>query len=283
MHGSLSKTLFVSDLDGTLLTTEKRLLDGQTAVLNDLIDRGLQFTIATARSVQAVSALLHGVHLHLPAITLGGSLLTRPNSGEHLTAKTLSEQTAAELLARFNDRGIWPFVAALDGNRDRAFHSHTRSAAAQWYVDEKRAYGDPRLCWYDRPPDVLGASILSMATFVEQSSLSDLIETMRQVEGVRAYSMPARRFPGWYEVTASNPEADKGKTLGVLWQEWNNGWDRIVVFGDDTNDLPLFERADFSIAVANAVPEVLAKADLVIQSNDAGAVVDYLASCFIGQ
>ena len=62
-----------------------------------------------------------------------------------------------------------------------------------------------------------------------------------------------------------------------------SGWDRVVVFGDDMNDLPLFERADYSIAVANAAPEVLAKANLVIQSNDSGAVIDYLAHYFIGE
>ena len=283
MRGLLPKTLFVSDLDGTLLTTDKRLLDGQTAMLNELIDHGLQFTVATARSVQAIKALLHDVRLHLPAITLGGSLLTRPTSGEHLIARTLPQQTAAELLARLNERGVLPFVVALDRNRDWAFHSHTASAAAQWYVDEKRAYSDPRLCWYDDPFDVLGTNILSMTTFVEQKDLDDFTEDMVQVGGARIRSMPARRFPNWHEVTASHLEADKGRTLSALRQVSNDNWDHVVVFGDDVNDLPLFEQADYSIAVANAAPEVLDKADLIIQSNDSGAVIDYLAGYSIGE
>ena len=281
IRGALSKTLFVSDLDGTLLTSEKMLPDGQTATLNHLIDHGLQFTVATARSIQAIDALLKDLHLSLPAITLGGSLVTWPTSGEHLVTRVLSQPAAEGLLSRFSQRGISPFVAAIDGHRDWAFHSHTASAAAEWYVDEKRAYGDPRLCWYDQPSDVPGTGILSMTTFVEQGALNELTEDILQVEGARVSSMPARQFPGWYEVTASHPKADKGSAVDGLCQALNSRWDRVVAFGDDVNDLALFEQADYAIAVSNAVPEVLTTANQVIQSNDSGSVIDYLAQYFI--
>ena len=275
--GSFCKTLFVSDLDGTLLTSEKRLLNGQATTLNHLIEHGLQFTVATARSIQAINALLKDVHLSLPAITLGGSLVTWPNSGEHLVTRVLPQPTAESLLTRFFHRGISPFVASIDGHRDWAFHSHTASTAAEWYVDEKRAYGDPRLCWYDHPSEVLGTNILSMTIFVEQEALNELTREMLRVEGAKVSSMPVRQFPGWHEVTASHPKADKGSAVSGLCQAFDSKWDRIVVFGDDLNDLPLFELADYAIAVANAAPEVLTKANQVIQSNDSGSVIDYLA------
>ena len=283
MRGSLSKTLFVSDLDGTLLTSEKRLPDGQTATLNRLIEQGLQFTVATARSIQAINALLKDLHLALPVITLGGSLVTWPTSGEHLVTRVLPQPAAEGLLTRFSQRGLSPFVAAIDGHRDWAFHSHAASVAAEWYVDEKRAYGDPRLCWYDYPSQVLETSILSMTTFVEQEALEELTEGLLQVEGAGVSSMPVRHFPGWYEVTASHPKADKGFAVDSLCQALDSRWDRVVVFGDDVNDLPLFERADYAIAVSNAAPEVLTRASQVIQSNDSGSVIDYLAQFFIHQ
>ncbi len=276
-RGLLSKTLFVSDLDGTLLSSGKELLDGQTATLNHLIDRGLQFTVATARSIQAVNALLKDVHLYLPAIALGGSLVTRPDSREHLLARALSQQTSEELLSRLYHRDILPFGAAIDDHRDWGFYSHTTSAAAQWYVDEKRAYGDPRLCWYNHPADELGTNVLSITAFVEQGEVNELTNDLMQVESARVNVIPIRHFPGWYEVTASHPKADKGEAVNSLRRLWNTRWDRVVVFGDDINDLPLLETADYAIAVQNSTPEALAKADQVIQSNDSGSVIDYLA------
>ena len=271
-----SKTLFVSDLDGTLLTGEKRLPNGQAATLNNLIGSGLQFTVATARSIQAINVLLKNVHLALPTITVGGSLVTWPISGEHMVARVLSQPTAEGLLTRFLRRGLSPFIVSIDGQRDRAFHSHTGSDASEWYVEEKKAYGDPRLCWYDHPSEVLGTDILSMTTFAEQGALDDLTEDLQQVEGASVSAMPARQFPGWYEVAASHPQADKGSAVHSLRQALNSRWDCIVAFGDDVNDLPLFDRADFAIAVENAAPEVLARAVEVIASNEAGAVIDYL-------
>lgn len=271
-----SRTLFVSDLDGTLLTRDKGLPNGQAATLNHLIGSGLQFTVATARSIQAINVLLKDVHLALPAITLGGSLVTWPGSGDHLVARALSEPTAEGLLTRFLHRGLSPFIVSIDGHRDRAFHSHTASAAAEWYVDEKKAYGDPRLCWYDHPSEVPSTNVLSMTTFAEQEALDDLTEDILRVEGARVSAMPARQFPGWYEVAASHPQADKGSAVHCLRQALNSRWNHIVAFGDDVNDLPLFEQADYAIAVQNAAPEVLARADEVIASNEAGSVIDYL-------
>ena len=276
MGSPLSKTLFVSDLDGTLLSSDKRLPDGQVATLNHLIGHGLQFTVATARSIQAINVLLKDVHLYLPAVTLGGSLVTWPRSGEHLVARVLSQHTAEGLLTRLLRRGVFPFIVAIDGNRDRAFYSHAASAAAEWYVDEKKAYGDPRLCWYDHPSDVLGTKILDMTTFVAKSALDELAEDMRQVEGIKVSAMPASQFPGWYEVSASHVNADKGSAVDGLCEALNPTWDRIIAFGDEVNDLPLFKRADYAIAVENAAPDVLARADEVIQSNDSGSVIEYL-------
>ena len=280
ISGPMSGILFVSDLDGTLLTSEKKLLPGQAGVLNHLIDEGLQFTVATARSVQAINALLGELRLTLPAITLGGSLVTWPATGEHLVTKVISRPAAAELLTWFLNRGLYPFVAAVDGQRDRAFHSHPSSPSAEWYVNEKIANGDPRLCWYGHPSEVLDTSVLSMTTFVEEEALCQFMEDMPQFEDACASSMPVHHFPGWYEVTVSHPRADKGFAVDELCQAFDSKWDKIIVFGDEVNDLPLFERADYSIAVANAAPEVLARADEIIGSNDSGAVVEHLVRWF---
>ena len=46
----------------------------------------------------------------------------------------------------------------------------------------------------------------------------------------------------------------------------------MTVYGDNLNDLPMFEVADEAVAVANAMPEVIARADRVIGPNSASSV-----------
>jgi hydroxymethylpyrimidine pyrophosphatase-like HAD family hydrolase len=50
----------------------------------------------------------------------------------------------------------------------------------------------------------------------------------------------------------------------------------VTVFGDNLNDLGMFEAAGTSVAVSNANPQLLEKADLVGESNDLDGVAKYI-------
>jgi hypothetical protein len=52
--------------------------------------------------------------------------------------------------------------------------------------------------------------------------------------------------------------------------------DRLTVFGDNLNDLPMMAVADVAVAVENALPEVKKAADIVIGTNQSDAVALYL-------
>ncbi len=51
---------------------------------------------------------------------------------------------------------------------------------------------------------------------------------------------------------------------------------RVVCFGDNQNDLPMFGIADWAVAVSNAAPDVRAAAHEVITSNDSEGVADWI-------
>jgi len=56
--------------------------------------------------------------------------------------------------------------------------------------------------------------------------------------------------------------------------------DRLVVFGDNLNDLPMMKIADVAVAVGNALEEVKATADEVIGRNDEDAVARFIEDDF---
>ena len=51
---------------------------------------------------------------------------------------------------------------------------------------------------------------------------------------------------------------------------------RIVVFGDNRNDIAMMQAADHSVAVGNAFPEVKAAASEVIGVNTADSVARWI-------
>ena len=78
------RTLYISDLDGTLLGADSRVSQRSTAILNELVRRGVMFTCATARTPATVQPLLSGIRQSvftdaegmqrpLPAIVMTGA------------------------------------------------------------------------------------------------------------------------------------------------------------------------------------------------------------------
>lgn len=66
-------TLYVSDLDGTLLNTNTELSEKIKEIINTLLQQGMKFTYATARSFYSASKILQGLHISIPVITYNGA------------------------------------------------------------------------------------------------------------------------------------------------------------------------------------------------------------------
>ena len=76
----------------------------------------------------------------------------------------------------------------------------------------------------------------------------------------------------WLEICPQN--CTKAKSILKLKEEY--GFEKLVVFGDSVNDLPMFKIADESYAVSNAIEELKAQATKVIGSNEEDAVAKFL-------
>ncbi|MEG2677056.1 MAG: HAD hydrolase family protein, partial [Oscillospiraceae bacterium] len=79
------KTLYVSDLDGTLLTSEKKLTKATIELLNKSIAEGAQFAIATARMPYACDYRMKEINLNIPSILTNGVFLYDFSKGKYVS------------------------------------------------------------------------------------------------------------------------------------------------------------------------------------------------------
>lgn len=98
--------LYVSDLDGTLLRRDGTLSAQSAALLNGCMERGLLFTIATARSWNSAGPLLSKLRLTLPVITYNGAFLVDPQTKRLLAASVFAPQVMDEARSRFEHAGV---------------------------------------------------------------------------------------------------------------------------------------------------------------------------------
>ena len=82
------KKLYVSDLDGTLLNTSGVVSEFSRNTINDLIAKGLNFSIATARTAATANGILAGLDIKEPVILMNGMAIYDPVSYTHLTLPT---------------------------------------------------------------------------------------------------------------------------------------------------------------------------------------------------
>lgn len=262
------KTLFVTDLDGTLLTPEVAI-DPETAqTISRLSAQGVMVTVATARTPATVEPLLRGVRTDVPLIVMTGAAFWDRKRQRLVDPVTIGAERLPGLIEEFRSHGVSPFVYAIgqDGVLE-VFHDRELSPGEMEFVDERN---DLALKHFNFPPRVLAADIPLPVMLVFGigphhgiSALAHALEPSRPDLSPSYYRDIYNEGQSLIEVFG--PGVSKASGIRRLAAKLGAG--RVVVYGDNYNDLPMFAVADQSVAVANAVADVRAQADRVIGPN----------------
>ena len=109
------KTLYVSDLDGTLLRSNEMISEYSVKVINSLIDKGMIFSYATARSLISASRVTKGLSPKVPLIIYNGAFIIDGNNNQILLSNLFGDDIF-ELIDRLFKEKVYPIVYSfIDG------------------------------------------------------------------------------------------------------------------------------------------------------------------------
>ena len=86
------KTLYVTDLDGTLMRDDKIISNESVAILNRLLSQGILLTYATARSLSSATRITGNIYFNLPVIIRNGTILANPKSRKEIEISMFGEE-----------------------------------------------------------------------------------------------------------------------------------------------------------------------------------------------
>jgi Cof subfamily protein (haloacid dehalogenase superfamily) len=267
--------LYVCDLDGTLIRDDLTLSDESRRELCALLDEGALITVASARSVTSIRAILGNIPFALPIIEFNGAFLSDYRTGRHEIVNAIPEPLAREVFEALKMGGYEPYLSSFDGRRDLVFYREIANEGMAAYVAERIAFKDERL----RRVDDLAATIdggTVCLTVIDRGERVDALHASLAADfGTRLVltSYDYRYFPGWKFFTMHDRRATKDQAIASLRSAAGLGDTELVAFGDDVNDLGMLRAADRPIAMANAKPAVKALAREIIGSNNEGSVV----------
>jgi len=271
--------LYVSDLDGTLLRNDTSLSQYSKDTLNALLDQGLLFTVASARSITTMRHLLADLPLRLPVVEFNGAFVSDLASGQHYLVHDLHRDVLPELWQQITDAGHSPFISTYDGTADRLYYCDITNDGMAWYLRNRQLYQDPRLRYVADLQSGLGDQVVCLTVIGSGPALEKLAEAINQrhAKQVQTHCYENQYSPGWHWLTIHDACATKEQ--GILSIRRLRGLEdcRLVVFGDQINDLDMFKVADEALAVANAIPALKEQATGIIETNEEDGVVRYIS------
>lgn len=266
------KTLFVSDLDGTLLTKNECVSAYSVEHINSLIDRGLSLTFATARSVHGAKGALQGLKIQLPAVFYNGALIYDIVQNKTLAFHCFDEALKKELLEKLNEFEIAPLIFGAVPDRERVVWLEGKeSPSMQRYLAWRK--GDRRLTAAHSAQDLLDGYVFTFKCVGPGEKMERAWNVLKYDPRIICiYHKETYQEDYWMDISVRSAT----KANGVRFLKEHFGCEKLVCFGDSSNDSDMFDVCDEKYAVMNADSWLKEKATGVIGYCEEDGVAKWL-------
>lgn len=268
----MSRTLYVSDLDGTLLNKQDRINPESIRIINDLVSKGMLFTYATARSLSSASVVTQGLSTDIPVIVYNGAFILHPATGEILSREGFQKEEMKEIIEVMDRFDISPLVYSFVEDVEKVSWIVSReNEGIQRYLNLRK--GDRRLRPVSSREELYQGDMFYFTCIGEKDALQPVYDILARDGRFRCTIQQELYRPEyWCEIMPAR--ATKAEAIRKLKEI--RRCDRVISFGDAINDISMFEISDECYAVENAVDELKKIADKVIENNEDDGVAKWL-------
>jgi len=272
------KIIYVSDLDGTLLRNDGTISDYSRDKLTELIEAGVNVTIASARSIPSLKHVLNGIPFRLPVIEINGSFITDFASSKHLLVNDMDNNILEDVYRYITSFNCLPFISAFDGDQDRLYYNSVPNDGMEWYLQDRINCKDNRLTQID---DLRGSFFDYVVAFTVINTKRQLVNLANKMEEDFGDQLSMHFFenpysPPWHWLTIHDKKSCKSHATKELLEMTGFTHEQMVVFGDNLNDVNMFKMAHKAVAVGNASDEIRHLANEVIGTNEEDSVIKYI-------
>lgn len=265
----MNKTLYISDLDGTLLNNEKKVTQISTNILNELIGQGVQFSIATARTAATVEGLLKNVNINIPVVLMNGVALYDLKQHKYIDIEYLGEEAANQIITRLESRHKSGFIYTIDEGNLSVYYDKALNKYENIFYEERK-----NTKVFKREKVIDKDKIIYFVFMDVKEKIEEIAQLIKDVNGIEFSLYKDNYMEDAYLLEVYSKRA--AKSNGVLKLKNSYAYDKVVCFGDNLNDLSMFKIAEYSCAMANAADELKAIATEVIGCNEEDGVARFI-------
>lgn len=255
--------LIAIDLDGTLLTSQKRVSQGALEAVREAVGQGVSICLASGRALNTMLPYATELGLDGPFVTCNGAYVLG-STGEILLDRRLPSRSQRTV---------------LEFGRVRGLHTNVYVGRSVFFsMDGKWAD------LYRRRTGLREEAILGFEELVSLEATKVLF--VDHAEAIVRHHAETSKLLDYSEasITLSEPEyieflppgVNKGAGVQAVAMALSLLQHEVAALGDYHNDLEMVDWAGFSGVVANGVGPVREHADLVVASNDEGGAAEFI-------
>ena len=270
--------LFVTDLDGTLINSKREVPKKSLEILNKLIENGINFTVATARTPATAVEILQNLNLKLPVALMNGVLIYDTKELKYIDIKAIEKETVNKVLDIFKAYNKNPLVYGVKDNHLWVYHKDFENVYEYNFYKER---ADKILKTFVNVENYNGSlsdsNVINFVAFDNYEKIKAIAEEVKCIEGITV-NYYKDVYEDCYFLEAYSSEASKAN--GIKYLSKYIEYSKVICFGDNLNDIPMFELANEAYATANATEEIKKIATDVIGSCEDNGVAEFLADRF---
>ena len=248
--------LVLADVDGTLVTKDKILTARAVEATRALQQAGADFAITSGRPPRGMKMLIEPLALKTPIAGFNGGVFVQPDLSviETHTLDPAAARKAAELIETAG-LDVWLYTPDDWLIRDpNAPHVAREAWTVKFEAKVVKTFPDEL---FEKVVKIVGVS----------DDLDRVADTERKAQQELGQTVSAARSQPYY-LDVTHPKANKGVVIDTLSRMLKVRPEEIATLGDMPNDVLMFEKSGFSIAMGNASDEVKAKASATTDSNE---------------
>jgi 5-amino-6-(5-phospho-D-ribitylamino)uracil phosphatase len=260
------KHLIVLDLDGTLLTDEKKVSLKTKETLFKAKEQGHEVMIATGRPYRASEIYYKELNLNTPIVNFNGAFVHHPlHTDWGIHHEPMDIKVAKEVIEACQDFHFHNIIAEVMD--DVFMHYHDERLLNVFMM------GNPVVSTGDLR-DVLSDHPTSMLIHADENHVKEIRD---HLDKVHAEVIDHRRWAApWHVVEIVKSGLNKAVGIKKVADSLNIAQDRIIAFGDEDNDLEMLEYAGIGVAMGNAINPLKNIANEVTLSNEEDGIALFL-------
>jgi Cof subfamily protein (haloacid dehalogenase superfamily) len=265
-------SILLADVDGTLVDSQKRITARAKAAIEKLTEAGIKFAVTSGRPPRGMKMIVEAVKLSAPLAAFNGGMLVEPETMKVLVQQTLDAEIAQEVIERVGEFGlvVWVYAGVDWYIQDlNSPHREKEERTVQFppkvvkNFDEALRQGVAKVVGVSDDYDLVAKAEKGIADEFEHGVHARCTTTSRDCQpSVSA----ARSQPYYLDIT--HPKANKGSVVEMLADLLKIPPAEFATIGDMPNDVLMFEKSGYSIAMGQASEEVQKSATYVTAGMD---------------